>query len=98
MLQVGCGSVGLILVCAISTIAAHAAQASPKRMRFIIVSLLPRPRNALHGFRYRPDTFEEKSLNTSASIRFGGIEVSARVRIQVMNTEELPRLSAAVTE
>src|SRR5688572_25821748 len=99
MLQVGCGSVGLILPCAISTAAADAAAASPNK-KFLISpsSLISGPDHALIDLRDGAHTFIEEALHARAGVGLGGVEVTLRISIQVMDAEELARLPSSIPE
>src|SRR5947207_12801101 len=111
LLHVGCGSVGLIFVCAaISTVMAPVATTRPNTKFFICVSAFTFasirffqstsfvPEHALRRLRHGPHAFVEEPLNARAGVRLGGVEVALRDGIQVMDAEELPGPSAAITE
>src|SRR5436190_13551612 len=101
MLQVGCGSVGLTRVCPSRTAAPNSNTENLRRIPFVIIFtslLLFRPHHALTGFGNRSNTFEIETLDTCSAVGFRCVEVAFGIGIQVVHSEELTWLPAAVTK
>src|SRR6187399_2246996 len=103
MLHVGCGSVGLILACATSATTAHAAPASPRKIRLMSSSrsakgghyLLAWPGRSLVRLRDRSHAFIDEALHTRAGVRLGRVEIALRIGVEIVDAEELSRLPSA---
>src|SRR6185503_5898590 len=110
MLHVGCGSVGLILACAMSPATASTAPLTPIRMLFMTSSrrvyrtrpalreLLTRPRRSLHLLGDGTGALIHEPLHTRAGIRLGRVEIALRIGVEIVHAEELSRLPSAVAE
>src|SRR6185503_18375293 len=110
MLQVGCGSVGLIFACAMSPATASTAPLTPIRMLFMTSSrrvyrtrpalreLLTRPRRSLHLLSDGTGAFIHEPLHARAGVRLGRVEIALRVGIEIVDAEELSRLPSTVAE
>src|SRR5437867_4435305 len=58
----------------------------------------PRPWDALIGLRDGAHAFVDEALDARAGVGLGGVDVAFRVGRDVVDAEELARLSSAVTE
>src|SRR4030095_10600330 len=68
------------------------------RIPHAFFALLAGPRSTLIGFSDGPDTLVDEALHARGGICFRRIQIPFGIGIQIVNAEELPRLSTTVAE